>query len=66
MQQVRIAIVGAGMGGLTLALALAKQGFRSIKVYETASNLGFTGAGIQEAPNMARSMYFEIARSSRT
>lgn len=49
-----IAIVGAGMGGLATALALAKKGFRHISVYETASNLGFVGAGIQLAPNMAR------------
>ena len=42
------------MGGLATALALAKQGFRHIDVYEWASNLGFVGAGIQLAPNMAR------------
>lgn len=42
------------MGGLATALALAKQGFTNIDVYETASNLGFVGAGIQLAPNMAR------------
>lgn len=42
------------MGGLTCALALAKEGFEQIHVYETASNLGFVGAGIQLAPNMAR------------
>jgi salicylate hydroxylase len=42
------------MGGLATALALAKRGFTSIDVYETASNLGFVGAGIQLAPNMAR------------
>ena len=42
------------MGGLTTALALAKRGFEKIEVYETASNLGFVGAGIQLAPNMAR------------
>jgi salicylate hydroxylase len=42
------------MGGLTCALALAKQGFTNIDVYELASNLGFVGAGIQLAPNMAR------------
>lgn len=44
----------AGMGGLATALALAKQGFRHVDVYESASNLGFVGAGIQLAPNMAR------------
>lgn len=43
-----------GMGGLTCALALAKKGFTNIQVYESASNLGFVGAGIQLAPNMAR------------
>ena len=42
------------MGGLATALALAKQGFRQIDVFESASNLGFVGAGIQLAPNMAR------------
>jgi salicylate hydroxylase len=42
------------MGGLACALALAKQGFTHIDVYESASNLGFVGAGIQLAPNMAR------------
>jgi salicylate hydroxylase len=43
-----------GMGGLTAALATARAGFKNIHVYETASNLGFVGAGIQLAPNMAR------------
>jgi salicylate hydroxylase len=42
------------MGGLASALTLAKKGFKHIEVYETASNLGFVGAGIQLAPNMAR------------
>lgn len=42
------------MGGLTTALALAHKGFQNISVYESASNLGFVGAGIQLAPNMSR------------
>ena len=42
------------MGGLACALALAKKGFQDIEVFETASNLGFVGAGIQLAPNMVR------------
>jgi 2-polyprenyl-6-methoxyphenol hydroxylase-like FAD-dependent oxidoreductase len=42
------------MGGLTSALALAEKGFKHINVYESASDLGFVGAGIQLAPNMAR------------
>ena len=54
VQNMKICIIGAGMGGLTCALALVKQGFKNIEVYESASNLGFVGAGIQLAPNMAR------------
>ncbi|ERS97723.1 hypothetical protein HMPREF1624_05894 [Sporothrix schenckii ATCC 58251] len=50
----RIAIIGAGMGGLGCALSLAKKGFKHIAVYESAADLGFVGAGIQMAPNMAR------------
>lgn len=42
------------MGGLGCALALAKKGFKHIDVYETASNLGFVGAGIQMPPNVVR------------
>lgn len=42
------------MGGLATALALAKKGFTDIQVYETASGLGFVGAGIQMAPNLVR------------
>lgn len=50
----RIAIPGAGMAGLATALSLAQQGFEHIDVYETASNMGFVGAGIQVAPNLSR------------
>ncbi|KAJ6488843.1 hypothetical protein C8R45DRAFT_901717 [Mycena sanguinolenta] len=50
----RIVIAGAGMGGLATALALAKEGFQHVHVYEGASNLGFVGAGIQVAPNLSR------------
>ncbi|KAF4630609.1 hypothetical protein G7Y89_g7535 [Cudoniella acicularis] len=53
-KNIKIVVVGAGMGGLATALALAKKGFTHIDLYETASNLGFVGAGIQLAPNMAR------------
>jgi salicylate hydroxylase len=50
----KLCIIGAGMGGLTSALALAKRGFKDIQVFEYANDLGFVGAGIQLAPNMAR------------
>lgn len=42
------------MGGLACALALAKEGFTDIHVFEHAPDMGFVGAGIQMAPNMAR------------
>ncbi|KAF9890639.1 hypothetical protein FE257_005770 [Aspergillus nanangensis] len=54
VQNLQICIIGAGIGGLTTGLALAKQGFQNIQVYENAPALGFVGAGIQMAPNMAR------------
>ncbi|KAJ4338368.1 hypothetical protein N0V95_008066 [Ascochyta clinopodiicola] len=53
-ENLRIAIIGAGMGGLATALSLAKAGHKNITVYEHASTLGFVGAGIQLAPNMAK------------
>ncbi|KAJ4986709.1 hypothetical protein SVAN01_07768 [Stagonosporopsis vannaccii] len=52
-ENLRIAIIGAGMGGLATALSLAKAGHKNITVYEHAPGLGFVGAGIQLAPNMA-------------
>lgn len=54
IQDLEICIVGAGIGGLTTGLSLAKKGFRNVQVYENATALGFVGAGIQMAPNMAR------------
>jgi salicylate hydroxylase len=41
----RIAIIGAGLGGLTAALALLRAGWR-VRVYEQAAVLGEVGAGI--------------------
>ena len=52
-----VCIVGAGMGGLGCALpGAAKLSFKHINVYETASNLGFAGPGIQLAHNLARTL----------
>ncbi len=45
-----IAVVGAGIGGLAAALALAQRHAR-VHVYERAPALGEVGAGIQIAPN---------------
>lgn len=48
-----VAIVGAGLGGLTLALALARAGWRP-RVYEQAPALAEVGAGITISPNAYR------------
>ena len=46
----RIAIAGAGIAGLTTALALLQQGFK-VDVFEQAAQLGELGAGLQISPN---------------
>lgn len=48
-----IVIAGAGIGGLTAALALAARGFR-IVVLEKAERLEDIGAGLQLSPNASR------------
>lgn len=48
-----IAIVGAGIGGLTLALALQQRGIAAT-VYEAAPALKELGAGITISPNAGR------------
>ncbi|WP_232495403.1 FAD-dependent monooxygenase [Novosphingobium kaempferiae] len=53
MQQREIAIIGAGIGGLTLALALRQRGFAPI-VYERAPALGEVGAGLTLWPNATK------------
>ena len=46
----QIAIIGAGIAGLTTALCLAKHGF-SVTIFEKASELQEVGAGLQLSPN---------------
>jgi salicylate hydroxylase len=48
-----IAIAGAGIGGLTAALALAARGFH-VALFDKAARLEETGAGIQLSPNATR------------
>jgi salicylate hydroxylase len=50
-----VAIIGAGLGGLTCALALARAG-RAVTVYEQAPELAEVGAGITLSPNSSRIM----------
>src|SRR4051812_1768841 len=52
----KIAIVGGGIGGLTAALAMTQAGF-AVTVYERAAQLVDQGAGITLAPNATRVLY---------
>ncbi len=57
MKDIRIAIVGAGMAGLTAALSLQKNGFRPI-IYEHAPELGEVGAGLTISPNSTHGLEY--------
>lgn len=46
----KIAVIGAGIGGLAAALAMAKRG-ANVQVFEQASELGEVGAGLQISAN---------------
>jgi len=48
-----IVIAGAGIGGLSAAIALARHGF-AVRVYERVAQLREFGAGIQLGPNAFR------------
>lgn len=50
MKDVRVAIVGAGIGGLTAALALQRAGI-AVRLYEQADELAEVGAGLTITPN---------------
>ncbi|WUH98383.1 FAD-dependent monooxygenase [Spirillospora sp. NBC_00431] len=48
-----VIVVGGGIGGLSAALALARQDLR-VRVHEQAAEFGEVGAGLQLAPNCTR------------
>lgn len=48
-------VVGAGIGGLTTALALERTGWQ-VDVYEQASKIGPVGAGVGIAPNAVKAL----------
>ncbi len=52
----KVLIVGAGIGGLTAALAALKRGF-DVEVYEQAPQLREVGAGLQLSANGTRVFY---------
>src|SRR5499427_4062476 len=51
-----IAVVGAGLGGLTVAVALRQAGF-DVMVYEQSPALTEVGGGINMGPNAVRVLY---------
>jgi salicylate hydroxylase len=51
--QMKVAVAGAGIGGLALALGAARAG-HEVVVCERAAAIGEVGAGIQVSPNAAR------------
>ena len=51
-----VAVVGAGIGGLTAALALLKRGI-DVQVYEQSNQLKEVGAGIQISSNGTRVLF---------
>ncbi|MDO6710699.1 FAD-dependent oxidoreductase [Aliiglaciecola sp. 2_MG-2023] len=55
MKNLDIAVVGAGIAGLTAAIALAKNG-QKVSLYESAPAWGDVGAGITLAPNAMRGL----------
>src|SRR6516225_10131625 len=54
-QRLRIAVIGAGIGGLTLAIALRQRGLAA-KVFEQASELNEIGAWVALAANSTREL----------
>lgn len=53
----RVAIVGSGIGGVALSIALARIGCE-VTVFEQASRFGRVGAGINLTPNAVRILDF--------
>ncbi|MFD5869561.1 FAD-dependent monooxygenase, partial [Corynebacterium sp. NPDC060344] len=55
-ETLRVAVVGAGIGGLAAAMALRRAGLEA-DVYEQAPELSEVGAGLHLAPNGARLLH---------
>ena len=54
--RLKIAVIGAGIGGLTAALSLRRASF-DVDVYEQAPVLTEVGGGINMGPNAVRILY---------
>jgi len=57
VNRLKIGIVGAGIGGLSAALALQQKGFE-VKCFEQAPKLGEIGAGISLSPSAAHAINY--------
>ncbi len=55
MQNVKVVLIGAGIGGLTAAVALQARGFK-VAVYEQAPQLAEVGAGLTLSPNATHAL----------
>jgi len=55
-KDIRVAIVGGGIGGLTAAISLLQAGF-DVQVYEQSRLLSEVGAGINIGPNASRILF---------
>ena len=55
MTRPRIAIIGAGLGGITAAIMLQRAGY-PVQMFEQAPDIARIGAGIQLGPNVMRVM----------
>jgi salicylate hydroxylase len=57
MKNLRISIVGGGIGGLTAALSLQHFGY-SVSVFEQTKELREIGAGVTITPNAMHALNF--------
>ena len=57
MSKLNIAIVGAGIGGMSAALGLSQNGF-NVSVFEQAPELSEVGAGLTIIPNATKGLNY--------
>ena len=53
---ISVAVVGGGIGGLSLVLGLLKHPHIDVQVYEAAPSFGEIGAGVAFGPNAQRAL----------
>ena len=57
MKDIRIAIIGAGIGGMTAAVTLVQKGFK-VNMFEQAPELSEVGAGLTVTPNATKGLIY--------